>query len=43
MGFAAPFATHADPLDDLHQLGPDSAPHEGVPQGQVVGPLTVAR
>lgn len=42
MGFAAPFATHADPLDDLYQLGPDSAPHEGVPQGKVVGPLTLA-
>lgn len=32
----------ADPVDDLYQLGPDSAPHEGVPQGKVIGPLTLA-
>jgi enterochelin esterase family protein len=31
----------AAPTDDLYQLGPDSAPREGVPQGKVVGPLTL--
>src|SRR6185369_4618545 len=28
--------------DDLYILGPDSQPHEGVPQGKVIGPLTLA-
>jgi enterochelin esterase family protein len=32
----------AGPLDDVYQLGPDSEPHPGVPQGKVVGPLTLA-
>lgn len=31
----------AAPTDDVYQLGPDSAPHERVPQGKVVGPLTL--
>lgn len=31
----------ADPVDDLYRLGPDSAPQAGVPQGKVVGPLTL--
>jgi len=32
----------ADSADDLYLLGPDSQPHAGVPQGRVVGPLTLA-
>jgi len=32
----------AAPTDDVYLLGPDSAPHEGVPRGQVIGPLTLA-
>jgi enterochelin esterase-like enzyme len=32
----------AAPTDDVYYLGPDSEPHEGVPQGNVVGPLTLA-
>ena len=28
--------------DDAYILGPDSQPHEAVPQGKVVGPLTLA-
>jgi enterochelin esterase family protein len=28
--------------DDVYLLGPDSQPHEGVPQGKVVGPLTLS-
>jgi enterochelin esterase family protein len=28
--------------DDAYRLGPDSRPQEGVPQGEVVGPLTLA-
>jgi enterochelin esterase-like enzyme len=31
----------AGPLDDLYVLGPDSQPHENVPKGKVVGPLTL--
>jgi predicted alpha/beta superfamily hydrolase len=31
----------AAPTDDVYQLGPDSAPREGVPQGKVIGPLTL--
>jgi enterochelin esterase family protein len=31
----------AAPTDDVYQLGPDSAPRDGVPQGKVVGPLTL--
>lgn len=32
----------AGPTDDVYKLGPDSAPQEGVPQGKLVGPLTLA-
>jgi enterochelin esterase family protein len=32
----------AAPTDDLYLLGPDSQPHEGIPQGKVIGPLTLA-
>ncbi len=31
----------AAPTDDVYLLGPDSQPHEGVPQGKVIGPLTL--
>ena len=34
--------TFAAPTDDVYQLGPDSLPQKGVPQGKVVGPLTLA-
>lgn len=30
------------PTDDVYHLGPDSQPHEGVPQGKAIGPLTLA-
>src|ERR1041385_4351720 len=30
------------PTDDVYQLGPDSEPHPGVPQGRVIGPETLA-
>ena len=29
-------------IDDVYLLGPDSAPHPGVPQGKVIGPATLA-
>jgi enterochelin esterase-like enzyme len=32
----------AAPTDDVYLPGPDSAPHEGVPKGKVIGPLTLA-
>ena len=32
----------AAPTDDVYLLGPDSMPHEGVPKGKVIGPLTLA-
>jgi enterochelin esterase family protein len=32
----------AAPTDDVYQLGPDSQPHDGVPKGKLVGPLTLA-
>jgi enterochelin esterase family protein len=35
-------AVRAAPTDDIYQLGPDSSPHPGVPEGKVVGPLTLA-
>jgi enterochelin esterase-like enzyme len=38
---AAPLAPAA-PTDDVYLLGPDSQPHDGVPKGKVVGPLTLA-
>ena len=34
--------TFAAPTDDVYLLGPDSQPHEGVPKGNVIGPLTLA-
>ena len=34
--------TSAAPEDDQYRLGPDSMPQEGVPKGNVVGPLTLA-
>ena len=47
--FAAATAAHlpgsaalAGPLDDVYKLGPDSAQQPGVPEGKVVGPLTLA-
>ncbi len=36
------FMLFAAPTDDVYLLGPDSAPHDGVPQGKVIGPLTLA-
>jgi enterochelin esterase family protein len=38
----APFSAIAAPTDDVYLLGPDSAPHPGVPQGKVDGPVTLA-
>ena len=35
-------STIAAPPDDAYRLGPDSEPHEGVPQGKVIGPLALA-
>jgi enterochelin esterase family protein len=35
-------ATYADDRDNVYRLGPDSEPHDGVPQGKVLGPLTLA-
>ncbi len=35
-------AASATPTDDVYSLGPDSQPHEGVPRGKVIGPLTLA-
>jgi len=32
----------AAPTDDVYRLGPDSQPQPGVPQGRVIGPLTLA-
>ena len=34
-------AVHAASTDDVYLLGPDSAPHDGVPVGKVIGPLTL--
>jgi enterochelin esterase family protein len=31
----------AAPTDDVYKLGPDSAPQPGVPQGKIIGPLTL--
>jgi enterochelin esterase-like enzyme len=36
-----PAAGHAAPTDDVYLLGPDSAPHDGVPKGRVLGPFTL--
>jgi enterochelin esterase-like enzyme len=32
----------AAPTDEVYSLGPDTQPHEGVPKGKVIGPLTLA-
>jgi enterochelin esterase family protein len=40
MPLAFPIALAAPP-DDAYRLGPDSEPHEGVPQGKVVGPTVL--
>ncbi len=32
----------AAPTDEVYLLGPDSQPHDGVPRGKVLGPLTLA-
>jgi enterochelin esterase family protein len=37
-----PALLQAAPTDDLYKLGPDSNVQPGVPQGKVVGPLTLA-
>jgi len=34
-------STLAAPTDDVYQLGPDSLPQNGVPQGKVIGPTTL--
>jgi enterochelin esterase family protein len=39
--FAAACATAAS-TDSVYLLGPDSQPHDGVPQGKVIGPLTLS-
>ena len=31
----------AAPTDEVYTLGPDSAPHPGVPEGKVIGPLSL--
>jgi enterochelin esterase family protein len=38
----ASLTASAAPTDDVYRLGPDSAPQAGVPQGKVVGPLTLS-
>lgn len=35
-------AVNAAPVDDAYKLGPDSMPQDGVPKGNVAGPLTLA-
>ena len=37
---AVAFATAAPP-DDTYRLGPDSEPHDGVPQGKIIGPTAL--
>src|SRR3954463_16538823 len=39
--FLASSASVAAPTDDVYKLGPDSMHQPGVPQGKVVGPLTL--
>src|SRR3954463_795322 len=39
--FLASSASVAAPTDDVYKLGPDSMRQTGVPQGKVVGPLTL--
>ncbi|HXI71321.1 MAG TPA: alpha/beta hydrolase-fold protein [Verrucomicrobiae bacterium] len=41
-GAVSTCSTFAAPTDDVYLLGPDSAPHDGVPRGRVIGPLTLA-
>ena len=41
-GHCLPVTVRAAPTDEVYLLGPDSAPHAGVPQGKVIGPLTLA-
>lgn len=42
LALLTPLVSVAAPADDVYLLGPDSAPHEGVPKGKVIGPLTLA-
>ena len=42
LSFLAVTGAVAAPTDDVYRLGPDSLPQEGVPKGNVVGPLTLA-
>jgi enterochelin esterase family protein len=42
LSFLAVTRAVAAPTDDVYRLGPDSLPQEGVPKGNVVGPLTLA-
>lgn len=39
--FFATSTAFAAPTDDVYLLGPDSLPHDGVPKGRVIGPLTL--
>ena len=41
LAFLLTLSAFTAPTDDAYQLGPDSAPRDGVPQGKVVGPLTL--
>src|SRR5947208_17086920 len=34
-------AVSAAPTDDIYKLGPDSQKQEGVPEGKIIGPLTL--
>ncbi len=34
-------SSQAAPTDDVYLLGPDSRPHENIPKGKVIGPLTL--
>ena len=40
--FLAGTGVFATPTDDAYALGPDSLPHDGVPHGKIIGPLTLA-
>ena len=42
MSLFCTFSLLAAPTDEVYLLGPDSAPHAGVPSGKVIGPLTLA-
>src|SRR5882672_376475 len=41
LALIAPGIFAASP-DDVYLLGPDSLPHENVPHGRVIGPLTLS-